>query len=169
MSALSDCSISLLFSGLTVAALSWLRLNFLWWPLHPLGFLMATSWGSLNLWFSLFLGWLCKPIMMPHGGFRGHLQFRPPFMGVILGDVLAALLWIIVGFMVTVIWRASCSPPDTVIGWMRGLGLPAAGGRDQAPGLDYERSSQYHSGCRSQIRGAGRAVGPKGGGDRVRP
>jgi hypothetical protein len=101
--------LSMLFGGLTVAALSWLRLNFVWWPIHPLGFVMATSWASLNLWFSLFLGWLLKLIIMRYGGLRGYVQFRPLFMGIILGDVLAALLWIIVGlatgvgFMVTVI------------------------------------------------------------------
>jgi hypothetical protein len=101
--------LSMLFGGITVAALSWLRLNFVWWPIHPLGFVMATSWASLNLWFSLFLGWLFKLIIIRYGGLRGYVQFRPLFMGVILGDVLAALLWIIVGlitgvgFMVTVI------------------------------------------------------------------
>ncbi|UCC67301.1 MAG: hypothetical protein JSV79_09210 [Armatimonadota bacterium] len=100
--------ISMLTGGLIVAALSWLRLNFVWWPIHPLGFVMATSWASLCLWFSLFLGWLFKLITIRYTGLRGYVQFRPLFMGVILGDVLGALLWIIVGwftgvgFMVTV-------------------------------------------------------------------
>ncbi|MFB3881238.1 MAG: DUF6785 family protein [Armatimonadota bacterium] len=101
--------LSVLVGGAIVTALSWLRLTFVWWPIHPLGFVMATSWASLNLWFSLFLGWLFKLAIIRYAGLRGYLQFRPLFMGVILGDVLAALLWIIiglitgVGFMVTVI------------------------------------------------------------------
>ncbi|NIO32978.1 MAG: hypothetical protein GTN75_14450, partial [Gemmatimonadetes bacterium] len=100
---------SMLAGALTVAALSWLRLNYVWWPIHPLGFVMATSWASLCLWFSLFLGWLFKLITIRYTGLRGYVRFRPLFMGVILGDVVAALLWIIVGwftgvgFMVTVI------------------------------------------------------------------
>jgi len=94
--------------ALIVAALSWLRLNFVWWPIHPLGFVMATSWASLNLWFSLFLGWFLKLLTIRYGGLSGYVRFRPLFMGVIVGDVLGALLWNIVGwftgsgFMVTV-------------------------------------------------------------------
>ncbi len=100
--------LSMLSGAAIVAALAWLRLNFVWWPIHPLGFVMATSWASLCLWFSLFLGWLFKLLTIRYTGLRGYVQFRPLFMGVILGDVVAALLWIIVGwftgigFMVTV-------------------------------------------------------------------
>jgi len=81
-----------------VSALAWLRLNFVWWPLHPLGFVMATSWASLNLWFSLFLGWLFKLLTIHYGGLRGYRRLRPLFLGLILGDVLGAVCWIIVGF-----------------------------------------------------------------------
>lgn len=100
--------VSMAVGGVIVAALSWLRLNFVWWPVHPLGFVMATSWASLNLWFSLFLGWFLKLLTIRYTGLRGYVRFRPLFMGVVLGDVLGAVLWIIVGwftghgFMVTV-------------------------------------------------------------------
>ncbi len=100
--------VSMLSGAAIVAALSWLRLSFVWWPIHPLGFVMATAWASLNLWFSLFLGWLFKLLTIRYTGLRGYVQFRPLFMGIILGDVLGAVLWIIVGwftgvgFMVTV-------------------------------------------------------------------
>ena len=93
---------SMVVGGGIVAALAWLRLNYVWWPIHPLGFVMATSWASLNLWFSLFLGWLFKLITIRYTGLRGYVQFRPLFLGVILGDVLGALLWIIVGFFTRV-------------------------------------------------------------------
>jgi hypothetical protein len=91
-----------------VSILAWLRINFVWWPIHPLGFVMATSWASLNLWFSLFLGWLFKLLTIRYTGLRGYVQFRPLFLGVIMGDVLGAVLWQIVvwftkvGMMVTV-------------------------------------------------------------------
>jgi len=100
--------VSMVSGGIIVGLLSWLRLNFVWWPIHPLGFVMATSWASLNLWFSLFLGWLCKLLTIRYTGLSGYVRFRPFFLGIILGDVLGALLWIIVGwvtglgFMVTV-------------------------------------------------------------------
>jgi hypothetical protein len=100
--------VSLAVGAAIVAALSWLRLHFVWWPIHPLGFVMGTSWASLNLWFSLFVGWFLKLVTIRYTGLRGYVQFRPLFMGVVLGDVLGAVLWIIVGwftgsgFMVTV-------------------------------------------------------------------
>jgi hypothetical protein len=90
--------VSMLSGAAIVAALSWLRLNFVWWPVHPLGFVMGTAWASLNLWFSLFLGWLFKLLVIRYTGLRGYVQFRPLFMGVIMGDILGAVLWIIVGF-----------------------------------------------------------------------
>lgn len=93
---------SMALGGAIAVILTWLRVNFVWWPIHPLGFVMATSWASLNLWFSLFLGWLFKLITIRYTGLRGYVQFRPLFMGIILGDVLGALLWIIVGFFTRV-------------------------------------------------------------------
>jgi hypothetical protein len=83
--------------GLIIVALTWARMAFVWWPIHPLGFVMATSWASLHLWFSLFLGWLFKLLTMRYAGLRGFLSFRPLFMGLIMGDVLGAAFWITVG------------------------------------------------------------------------
>ena len=80
-----------------VAALAWMRLHFVWWPIHPLGFVMATSYASLNLWFSLFLGWLFKLLTMRYSGLRGYTRVRPLFLGVIVGDILGGVLWMIVG------------------------------------------------------------------------
>ncbi len=94
--------LSTLAGGAIVAALSWLRLNFVWWPVHPLGFVMATSWASLNLWFSLFLGWFLKLLTIRYTGLRGYVQFRPLFLGIVLGDVMGGVLWIIVGFFTKV-------------------------------------------------------------------
>lgn len=101
--------LGLLAGGGIVAILAWLRVNFVWWPIHPLGFAMASSWASVNLWFSLFIGWGIKLVVIRYLGLRGYVVFRPLFMGVIMGDILGAVLWIIVGLitgvgvMVTVI------------------------------------------------------------------
>ncbi len=84
--------------ALIVGVMAMMRLNFVWWPIHPLGFVMATSWASLNLWFSLFLGWLFKLLTIRYTGLRGYVMFRPLFMGIILGDVMGAVLWMVVGW-----------------------------------------------------------------------
>jgi hypothetical protein len=101
--------VSMAAGGAIVAALAWLRLNFVWWPIHPLGFVMATTWATINLWFSLFLGWFFKLLTIRYTGLRGYAQARALFMGIIMGDILGSVLWIIVGLfskvgvMVTVI------------------------------------------------------------------
>ena len=94
--------LSMAAGGALVAMLTWLRAYFVWWPIHPLGFVMATSWASLNLWFSLFVGWLLKLLTIRYFGLRGYVQLRPLFMGIIMGDILAAVFWIIVGLFTRV-------------------------------------------------------------------
>jgi len=92
----------LMVGAAAVAVTSWLRLAFLWWPIHPLGLVMGTSYATRNLWFSLFLGWLFRVVTVRYSGLRGYIRFRPVFMGIIMGDVLGALLWDIVGLVTRV-------------------------------------------------------------------
>jgi len=94
--------ISVLAGAAAVAVTSWLRLTFVWWPVHPLGLVMGTSYATRYLWFSLFLGWLPKVLTVRYSGLRGYVRFRPLFMGIIMGDVLGAVLWDIVGFVTKV-------------------------------------------------------------------
>jgi hypothetical protein len=92
----------LMVGAAAVAVTSWLRLAFLWWPIHPLGLVMGTSYATRHLWFSLFLGWLFRVVTVRYSGLRGYIRFRPVFMGIIMGDVLGALLWDIVGLVTRV-------------------------------------------------------------------
>jgi hypothetical protein len=85
-----------------VGVTSWLRLNFVWWPIHPLGLVMGTSYATRYLWFSLFLGWVFRTVTVRYSGLRGYVRFRPLFMGIIMGDVLGAVLWDIVGYITKV-------------------------------------------------------------------
>jgi hypothetical protein len=65
-----------------------LRGTFYWWPINPLGFAITVSWCTRELWFSFFLGWLAKALVLKFGGgqtLRGARQF---FLGVILGESL---------------------------------------------------------------------------------
>ncbi len=89
--------VAMVAGGGLAAALAWLRLNFVWWPIHPLGLVMASSYASLHLWFSLLLGWLCKLLTVRYTGLRGYVRLRPLFMGAIVGDTMGAVLWMVVG------------------------------------------------------------------------
>lgn len=74
------------------------RSRFLWFPLHPLGFLVAPAFPITNLWFSFFLGWAIKSLIMKYGGSDTYGKVRPFMIGLILGNAIAMMLWMIIGF-----------------------------------------------------------------------
>jgi hypothetical protein len=63
-----------------------MRGTFYWWPVHALGFVVASSWCIRQLWFSFLLGWLTKASILKFGGggtLRGARMF---FLGVIIAE-----------------------------------------------------------------------------------
>ena len=73
-----------------------MRYRFLWWPLHPLGFAIGgVNWIQL-LWFSIFLVWLLKMLILKYGGVKLFRILRPLFLGFVLGQYSAAGLWVLI-------------------------------------------------------------------------
>lgn len=70
-----------------------LRTRFLWWPLHPLGYAMANSWGMYNLWSCIFVAWIAKALVLHQGGLKAYRRTVPLFLGLALGDYLCGSLW----------------------------------------------------------------------------
>lgn len=66
--------------------------------LHPIGFLGPSVHAVHMLWSSIFLGWLFKSLIQRYGGMKGYTAFLPFFLGLIVGDVLNAVIWIILGY-----------------------------------------------------------------------
>lgn len=75
-----------------------LRARYLWWPFHPLGFVMAGStwWASL-FWPSIFVAWLTKSLLFRYGGRKTYVASLPLFFGFMLGDALMGGVWNIYG------------------------------------------------------------------------
>ena len=88
-----------LFGSVFTIGLMWMRKVFVWWPIHPIGYTMLSSWASFKLWFSIFLGYLLKYGIVKYGGLRAYRQARPLFLGLILGEMTCAGLWSIVGMI----------------------------------------------------------------------
>lgn len=74
------------------------RSRFLWFPLHPLGYIMAPAYPITRLWFSFFLGWAIKSLIMKYGGSDTYSNVRPFMIGLILGNLAAMVLWVLIGF-----------------------------------------------------------------------
>jgi len=90
--------------------LYFLRHRFFWWPLHPIGYVMtAAPWGGLSdYWFSVFIGWFIKVIIVKQFGLKAYRQAVPFFLGLVLGDYVIASAWSLIGVIfhlpVYVLW-----------------------------------------------------------------
>jgi hypothetical protein len=84
--------------GIT-GGLAVLRLRYTWWPLHPIGFVMVGSFPGAHLWFSLFWGWLAKVLIVRFGGASMYTNAKPLFLGLIVGESLAAGFWLAMGIV----------------------------------------------------------------------
>lgn len=84
-------------AGATVTGLlSFGRLTWSGFPLHPLGYLLALTLGVRWVWFSLFLGWLLKTVILRMGGATLFRELKPLAIGLIMGEIGAAAFWLVV-------------------------------------------------------------------------
>jgi len=76
-----------------------LRMIFLRFPLHPLGFAMVTAYGH-PLWGPLFFVWLIKWTILRVGGVQLYKKLIPLFVGIVLGHFFTAgLVWGVIGMI----------------------------------------------------------------------
>lgn len=86
------------YGAALMGGLYYMSSRFYWWPLHPLGLLMANTYPMECFWFSILMGWFSKACILKYGGGRTYKNMRPFFLGLILGEALIAGLWALVGF-----------------------------------------------------------------------
>lgn len=71
-----------------------------WWGLHPLGYLLGTSYAVDFYWLCLLLSSLSKWLLLHYGGGRVAQKAIPFFVGLILGEGLVACGWSFYGIIV---------------------------------------------------------------------
>jgi hypothetical protein len=70
-----------------------MRIFFLRFPFHPLGYAMVTSYGH-PLWGPFFLVWLAKTIVLRIGGMRLYRRLIPFFLGIVIAHFfVAGVIW----------------------------------------------------------------------------
>jgi hypothetical protein len=69
---------------------------FPWWPIHPIGYLMAYSASMRILWFSFLVGWACNTLCLRYGGTYLYRRIRLVFIGLIIGDFCMGAFWALV-------------------------------------------------------------------------
>ena len=77
-----------------------MRSRFVWWPLHPVGYVIGVSSGSIDkYWFALVLCTVIKWAMLRHGGVKSYRKAVPFFMGLVLGETIISCFWAAISLM----------------------------------------------------------------------
>jgi hypothetical protein len=86
--------------GAVMALLSYLRYRLAWWPIHPIGLPVAYTLPVRLSWFSIFIAWAAKLVILRLGGIGMYRKAQPFFFGIIAGFFFAAGI----SFFVDMIW-----------------------------------------------------------------
>lgn len=86
--------------GMAFAFLLYLaKLRVSWWPFHPLGFAVSTSYSIGTLWLPMAIAWAAKLITLRTGGLKAYKVALDFFLGLVLGDFIIGCMWPIVGWV----------------------------------------------------------------------
>ncbi len=82
--------------GIVFAIFLYLRNRFFWWPFNPIGMTIALTWPMRYQWFSIFLVWFVKKILLKYGGKKIYQKFIPFALGLACGELFIAMIWVII-------------------------------------------------------------------------
>ena len=70
------------------------RRTWAWWPLHPIGFPISSTFSWMA--FNAFLAWALKGPVLRYGGIKLYRTVRPFFLGLVLGHfTIFVVFWVI--------------------------------------------------------------------------
>jgi hypothetical protein len=82
--------------GFTILLMA-LRMRFVWWPFHPVGYAISSSWAMNCLWVCLLIAWAVKLLALRYGGHKLFRSVIPFALGLILGEFIVGSIWTIIG------------------------------------------------------------------------
>ncbi|HOM80181.1 MAG TPA: hypothetical protein PLZ94_00225 [Armatimonadota bacterium] len=88
---------AMLFGLVCCTGLSAMRVRYLWWPFHPIGYTISGSWSMNLVWMPMLIAWVLKGSILKWGGLRLYRTLLPFFLGLILGDIMMGCLWSLIG------------------------------------------------------------------------
>ncbi|MHC4716638.1 MAG: DUF6784 domain-containing protein, partial [Planctomycetota bacterium] len=88
------------FGFAMVVATGVLRLKLPRFPLHPLPLVLLGTWLMSRYWWSFLVGWALKRLILRIGGGRLFERSRPFFTGMVVGQAVCLLIWVIVNILV---------------------------------------------------------------------
>lgn len=86
-------------AGVTLG-LAGLRSLFAWFPLHPLGYVLASTFFMKAMWAYALLAWLVRVLLFRMGGARAIRERLVPFcLGLFLASIVSIVFFDIVGLI----------------------------------------------------------------------
>jgi uncharacterized protein DUF6785/uncharacterized protein DUF6784 len=82
--------------------LQFMRVRFPWWPFHPLGYAVTSSWEINLVWMPLFIAWVLKVVILRYSGLPGYRRSLPFFFGLMLGQFVIGSLLNVYGIIMEV-------------------------------------------------------------------
>ena len=78
-----------------------MRQLLLWWPFHPVGYVLGINGGTLDhFWFVMLIASSIKLALLKYGGIGLYRRWLPFFLGLVLGDVAIGSYWSILSVIV---------------------------------------------------------------------
>ena len=78
---------------LSSLGLMFMRARFLWWHLHPIGYVIASDWGMRYLWSCMLVSSVLKWGVLRFAGMRATRQLTQFAIGLMLGDFTVGSFW----------------------------------------------------------------------------
>ncbi len=88
-----------LYGIVAVVTCSVLRFRFSKFPIHPLLFLVVTSYSCKVTWGSFLVGWFIKTLVVRFGGGGVYQKMKPLFIGLISAELFMVGLSVLVDFL----------------------------------------------------------------------
>ena len=85
--------------ALLMGFLTFIKSRFVGFPIHPIGMTLGLTHPVFHVWFSVFLAWLCKAMILKYGGALLYIRLRPFFLGSVLGAFASAGFWLLVSWL----------------------------------------------------------------------
>lgn len=87
-----SASLAMGFGLVFTLVLMFLKLQFAWWPLHPVAFPIGLASTIQAMTVAIFVTWLCKALLLRYGGLAAHRRALPFFLGLLAGGAAEAML-----------------------------------------------------------------------------
>jgi len=87
------------FGFIFTLAVLLMRMRFIWWRLHPVGYAISTWWAINQIWFPIFIAFVIKSLIFKYAGLKAYQKAVPFFLGLILGEFVVGGFWSILGII----------------------------------------------------------------------